>query len=189
MVSKVANPHHGDLELARGKESTIWATNLTKELRNDNKLASTFLLEPQTSRKSSWKPLPPFFLFLILGSTSPETIMEGREEEEAPRFLYIFLGAGGGSAAPENGSHFQGRQRGSAAPTDVIFRGGPFLQYPRSIYRDGWLFGPPLKKWGVATNRFCSSIHTDHALAGWFSWVPISRFHYVLIYQLYRERD
>ena len=79
MVSQVANPHHEDLELVRGKESSIWATNLTKELRNDNKLVSTYLVEPQTSKKSSWK-LSPFF---ILESSSPEQTMGGQEEEEA----------------------------------------------------------------------------------------------------------
>jgi len=90
MVSQIANPHHEDLELVSGKESSIWATNLTKELRNDKELASTYLLEPQTSKKSSWKPSPLFSFFLILGSSSPGQTMGGREEEEAPRFLYTF---------------------------------------------------------------------------------------------------
>jgi hypothetical protein len=35
MVAQIANPHHGDLELARGKESFISAIKLTKELRKD----------------------------------------------------------------------------------------------------------------------------------------------------------
>ena len=43
----MANPHHGDLDLARDKESSIWGLKLTKELRNDMGLASTYLLEPQ----------------------------------------------------------------------------------------------------------------------------------------------
>jgi len=51
----MANLHHGDLELVRDKESFIWAKNLTKELRNDRELASTYLLEPQTSRKHYYR--------------------------------------------------------------------------------------------------------------------------------------
>ena len=89
----MGNPHHRDLELVRGKESTIWATNLTKELRNDKILVSTYLLGPPNFKEIELKPSPAFFPFFILGSTSPETIMEDREEEEAPRFLYIFLRA------------------------------------------------------------------------------------------------
>jgi len=44
----MANTHHGDLDLARGKESSIWNLKLTEELRNDMRLASTCLLEPPT---------------------------------------------------------------------------------------------------------------------------------------------
>ena len=182
MVSKMANPHYGDLELVRGKESTIWATNLTKELRNNKKLASTYLLEPQTSRKSSWKPLPLFFPFFDLGEHIPRAnnggsgggrmthifiyFFSGRWADEPPLQM-ILLGAAHPLSRPWKWGHFQGRMgvtrpfsraaEGAATPTDAIFRGRPFLQYPHSIYRNGWLFGPPLKKRGVVTNHFCSS--------------------------------
>jgi len=42
-MPQMANPQHGDLELTRGKESSIWAIKLTKELRKDKELASTYL--------------------------------------------------------------------------------------------------------------------------------------------------
>ena len=47
MVSQMANPHHGELDLNKGNESSIWALKLPKEITNDVELASTYLLEPQ----------------------------------------------------------------------------------------------------------------------------------------------
>jgi len=148
MVSQMANPHHGDLELVRSKESSIWATNLIKEVRNDKELASNYLLDPQTWRKSCWKPSPPplFFFFWILGSSSPEQTMEGQEVKEAHIFIYIFrAGSGVSRATLENRTHFQGLLREWAAPRNVIFRSGLVLQYLRPICRNGWLFSPLLK--------------------------------------------
>jgi hypothetical protein len=57
-------------------------------------LASTYLLESPTRRKSSLKPPLPFFSFFgLLGSTSPEQATGCQEEEEvfAPRFFYGYF--------------------------------------------------------------------------------------------------
>ena len=75
--------------------------------------------------------------------------------------------------APTNCTYFQGRLRGWAVSTNSMFRDGSFLQYPRPIYRNGWLFGPPLKRnRGVATNRFCSS--GRHTGKKWFPVVDVA---------------
>ena len=139
MVSKIANPHHGDLELARGKESTIWATNLTKELRNDKKLASTYLLRPQSSRKSSWKPLPPFFLFFDLGEHLSRDNNGGSGGGRSTQiFIYLFrggwadepplqmilLGAAHPLSHPWKWGHFQGRVGGEPPLKMIVCRGG-----------------------------------------------------------------
>ena len=92
MVSQMANPHHGDLEPVRGKESSIWATNLTKEPRNDKELVSTYLLEPHNLKEIKMKSPPPLF-FSSWGSSSPKQIMGGQnEKEEAQIFIDIFRG-------------------------------------------------------------------------------------------------
>jgi len=52
----------------------------------------------------------------------------------------VFLGAAQPPAAPENGAH---------------------LQYRRSICKNGWYFGPPLKKFEVLLQIiFCSSVYS-----------------------------
>ena len=66
MVSQMANPHHEDLEIVRGKESSIiWAINLTKNLRNDKKISINLPLEPQLE-ENQVENLYPFFSFLDL---------------------------------------------------------------------------------------------------------------------------
>jgi len=46
MEPQIANPYHGDLDLAIGKESFIFALELYKKHRKDMRLASTYLLQP-----------------------------------------------------------------------------------------------------------------------------------------------
>ena len=88
--------------------------------------------------------------------------MGGREEEERPRFLYTFLGAGHPigrpyklnfegrhtpSAAPENGEHFQGRVVRWAATEKLICRGGSSYHSPMKmlvIFRGSQGGEPPL---------------------------------------------
>ena len=94
MVSQIANPHHGDLELVRGNESSICAINLTKELRNDKELASTYLLSPQLEENQIENlpdPHPPF-LFSDLGELLFRANNGGPEEEEGAQIplQYIF---------------------------------------------------------------------------------------------------
>ena len=57
MVPQMTNTHHEDL--ASGKESSIWDLKLTKELRNDMELASTYLLETHP-KEIKLKTFPPF---------------------------------------------------------------------------------------------------------------------------------
>ena len=71
----MANPHHEELDQTRGKESSIWVLKLPKELRNDVKLACTYLLEPPTWRKLSLKPSFPLVFYLFLESSSPDQAM------------------------------------------------------------------------------------------------------------------
>ena len=104
-MPQMANPQHGDLELTRGKESSIWAIKLTKELRNNKELASTYLLEPPTRRKSSLKPaLPLFFPILdFWGASSPsKQFLVGMRKKGVCSFWWLFLGAGGGWTAAKN---------------------------------------------------------------------------------------
>ena len=95
MVSQMANPHHGDLELVRGNESSICAINLTKELGDDKELASTYLLSPQLEENQIENlpdPHPPF-LFSDLGELLFRANNGGPEEEEGAQiFIDIFRG-------------------------------------------------------------------------------------------------
>jgi hypothetical protein len=127
MESQMANPHHGDLDLARGKESSIWALKLSKKHRKDMSLVSIYFVQPPTQRKSSLKPSLPFSLFSIFRQHLPKQTMGGRKEEEG--WSATFVG------------HFWRRVRGwpipaicRTAPTNGIFRGGSPL-YPSSKWR------------------------------------------------------
>ena len=63
MEKQIKNSHHRDLDLARDKESSIWALKLTKALRNNMELGSTYLLEPQLEGNQVKKLPSPFFAF------------------------------------------------------------------------------------------------------------------------------
>ena len=58
--------------------------------------------------------------------------MGGREEEEVPRFLYTLLGAGHPIGRPYK-LNFQGRHTPSAAPANLICRGGSPAKPPLKI--------------------------------------------------------
>ena len=92
----MVNSSNGDLDLARECESNL-SLQLTQKLRENIELASTYLLEPPTPRKSSSKPSLLYFWFMAFSdSTSPEKREFCREEEEglAPRYLWLFFRGG-----------------------------------------------------------------------------------------------
>ena len=129
MVSQMANPQHGELDLTRGKESSIWALKLPKELRHDEELASTYLLELPTQRKSCFKTSPPLVLFFLIF------------EELLPRVSNGL--SGGGRRESIAFDDFLGQVRGWAVP------GNPFVgaAHPLTrlgISRDGSL---PTRPW------------------------------------------
>ena len=63
MEPQIANPHHADLDLARGKESFIWALKLSKKLSKDMELTST--PTAPNSKEIKFKTSPPLFIFIF----------------------------------------------------------------------------------------------------------------------------
>ena len=129
-MPRLANPQHGVLELTRGKESSIWAIKLTKELINDKELASTYLLEPPTQRKLSWKPAPPPFFF-FLDFRGEQTMACLARKKGVCSFWWLFLGAGGGWTAAK-------------IPFVGVGHPHPYLQMG-VIFRGEWRHHPALK--------------------------------------------
>ena len=120
----MANTHQEDPDLARGKESSDWALKLTKELRNNMVLASTYLLEPPTRRKSLKLSLH-FFLFLeFQGAPPPSKQWLVGWRKEIVRFYRVFLGMGGEPNHPYKCVPFFGAGGGWPAPTNEVIRGG-----------------------------------------------------------------
>ena len=78
----------------------------------------------------------------------------GSPYQPPPKMGAILRGGWGGWTAPTK--FFLGVAQPPAAPEN-----GAHLQYRRSICKNGWYFGPPLKKFEVLLQIiFCSSVYS-----------------------------